>query len=79
MKTIRSAVSLLLISLAIFFFFLQQQSVKKLAFKKNQFIQLCCFLSKPKYISKEQVCGVFHPMLFTGPNEPIGYINQHHT
>ena len=51
MKTIRSAPSLLLISLAIFFF-LQQQSVKKLAFKKNQFIQLCCFPSKPKYISK---------------------------
>ena len=60
-------------------FFFAATKCQKIGIYKNQFIQLCCFLSKPKYISKEQVCGVFHPMLFTGPNEPIGYINQHHT
>ena len=50
----------------------------KLPFKKNQFSQLCCFLNQSTYSMWNWIV-VFHPMLFTGPNEPIGYINQHHT
>ena len=50
MKRRRSVLNLLVISLAIFFF--ASTKCQKIGIYKNQFIQLCCFPSKPKYISK---------------------------